>query len=79
MVPQRDLMISALFFAAFWTLAMILINAPDAVGAIVFTAAGALAGVFWYFGMRWWRKGFRSSGNNAGSTPRGRGHFGNRA
>jgi hypothetical protein len=43
MVPQRDLMISAVFFAAFWTLAMILINTPGAAGAVIFTVAGVIA------------------------------------
>ncbi len=54
MVPQRDLMISAVFFAAFWTLAMVLINTPGAAGAVIFTVAGVIAGVLWYVGMRWW-------------------------
>jgi hypothetical protein len=56
MSQQRDLIVSSLFFAAFWTVAMILINAPGAAGAVILTAAGALAGALWYTGMRWWTK-----------------------
>jgi hypothetical protein len=53
-MPQRELIVSSLFFAAFWTVAMVLINAPHVAGALILTAAGALAGVLFYVGMRWW-------------------------
>ena len=53
---QRDLIVSSIFFAAYWTVAMVLMNAPNVTGAVILTAAGALAGALWYVGMRWWMK-----------------------
>ena len=55
-MPQRDLMVSSFFFAAYWMVGMVLVSAPTAASAVILTATAALAGVLWYFGTRWWVK-----------------------
>jgi hypothetical protein len=54
MSPQRRLMIASIVFAVIWTALMILWNGPTFAGVIIYTIGGALTGVLWFLGMRWW-------------------------
>jgi hypothetical protein len=54
MSPQRRLMIASILFAVIWTALMIWWNAPTFAGAVILVIGGALAGILWFFGMRWW-------------------------
>jgi hypothetical protein len=54
MTSQLRLILASTLFAVLWTAGMILWNGPTLAGAIIFTVAGALAGILWFFAMRWW-------------------------
>ena len=54
MSPQRTLIATSIFFAVTWTAGMIWWNATDLVSAIILTICGAIAGVLWFYIMRWW-------------------------
>lgn len=58
MSPQRRLIIASIVFAVLWTALMIWWNAPTFAGAVILAFSGALAGVLWYFGMRWYLNKF---------------------
>jgi hypothetical protein len=59
MSPQRRLIFASVAFAVLWTAGMIWWNSPmETAGAVILMIAGALAGLLWYFGMRFWMTRF---------------------
>lgn len=60
MSPQRRLILASILFAVLWTAGMYIWAAPTftGLGAIALAFCGALAGVFWYFCMRWYLNKF---------------------
>jgi hypothetical protein len=58
MSPQNTLIPASIVFAVLWTALMYIWNAPGFTGAIALAFSGALAGVLWYFGMRWYLNRF---------------------
>ena len=51
-MPQSDLVVSGLIFAAVWATALILCDAPGAAVAVIL----AIASMLGYVAMRWWMK-----------------------
>ena len=45
---------ASIFFAVTWTLAMIWWTGPSVAKVIVWSIGGAIIGVLWYFGMKWY-------------------------
>ena len=60
MSPQNTLISASIMFGVLWTAIMYIWNAPGFGGAIALAFCGALAGVLWYFGMRWYLNKFVS-------------------
>ncbi len=58
MSSQDSLIPASIMFAVLWTAIMYIWNAPGFSGAIALAFCGALAGVLWYFAMRWYLKKF---------------------
>jgi hypothetical protein len=56
MNDRSRLILSSIGFTVFWTLFMWLWNRPDTAGTVALAIAGTIAGLLWYFGMRWWFK-----------------------
>ena len=56
MNPQTRLILASVFFAVFWTLGMIWWTGNDIASIIVHAIGGAVAGVIWYFAMRWFMR-----------------------
>ena len=50
-------MVSSVLFAVLWTLLMILFNGTETANIVITSIGGAVAGVVWYFVMRWYQKG----------------------
>jgi uncharacterized protein (DUF2062 family) len=49
-----DLVLASVIFAVLWTLGMIWWTGVEIPNVIGFSISGAMAGVLWYFVMRWW-------------------------
>ena len=58
MSPQNTLISASIMFGVLWTAIMYIWNAPGVGGAIALAFCGALAGVLWYFVMRWYLNKF---------------------
>jgi hypothetical protein len=58
MSPQNTLTSASILFGVLWTALMFIWNAPGFAGAVILAFSGALAGVLWYFGMRWYLNKF---------------------
>jgi hypothetical protein len=56
MNPQRQLVLASVIFAVPWTLGMIWWTGVNTVNIIGFSISGVVAGVIWYFAMRWWMR-----------------------
>ena len=54
MTPQTRLVLASVFLAVFWTLGMIWWTGTDTANIVSLSVAGAVAGVLWFFVMRWW-------------------------
>jgi len=53
MTHQTRLMLASIMFAVLWTAAMIGWTGTETANVIIFSIAGAVIGVLWYFAMRW--------------------------
>ena len=60
MTPERTLVWASIGFAVLWTLGMIWWTGTQTANIVILSVAGAVAGVLWYFAMRWWQKRFMS-------------------
>jgi hypothetical protein len=59
MHTETRLKLSAVFFAVFWTAAMVWWNVPDTAGLVILVITGGIAGLLWYwlYG-KWYRRYF---------------------
>ena len=53
MTPERRLVLASVFFAVFWTLAMIWWTGTQTANIVSLSIAGTVAGILWFFAMRW--------------------------
>jgi len=55
MAPQTRLLLASVAFAILWTLGMIWWTGWETANVVILSICGIVAGVFWYFAMRWWQ------------------------
>ncbi|MBX9778411.1 MAG: hypothetical protein K2Y71_28890 [Xanthobacteraceae bacterium] len=53
MSPKTTLILASIAFAVLWTAFMIWQTSNGMANTIILMVSGAIAGVLWYFGMRW--------------------------
>jgi hypothetical protein len=71
-MPERNrLIFASIFFGVAWALGMIWWSGPSTVNVIILTIAGVIAGVLWYYAMKWyfrflakWQAGRRGSSSS---------------
>lgn len=54
MADQNRLVWASVFFGVAWALGMIWWSGASTANVIVWSIAGVIAGVLWFFGMRWY-------------------------
>jgi hypothetical protein len=60
MTPRLRLILASILFAVLWTAGMYIVQAPNLAGTVLLVIAGALAGTFWFFAMRWFFNKFEA-------------------
>ena len=54
-MPDKNRLVwASIFFAVAWALGMIWWTGPSVETIIIWSVGGAIAGVLWYFAMKWW-------------------------
>jgi hypothetical protein len=58
MTAQASLIAASVFFAALWIVGMLWWTGTEAANVVITSISGVVAGVLWYFAMRWWQQRF---------------------
>jgi len=56
--PHNSLVLASIAFAVLWTLGMIWWTGTETANIVITSIAGAIAGLLWFYAMRWWQHRF---------------------
>ncbi|HEY1362811.1 MAG TPA: hypothetical protein VGF60_11260 [Xanthobacteraceae bacterium] len=59
MTAQSRLVLGSVTFAVLWTVGMIWWTGTEAANVVILSVSGVVAGIIWYFAMRWWIRSLR--------------------